>query len=293
MEIEDASPLPRAEPHPEPSGALPPVPGALGKMVILIEFAVLALYWLVPALYPAWNYAGLWSEIGYVLFGVFFATVGVFVLQPLRSHVERVLTTRRNRLLFHGLWAGALALGLFATSTIQLAVPSTGPPSSQWQVQSDPVYTPFGAWPGMSFYYGPAKVYVAVNAVVLGLLGLVAVLWASSLVIGFLHSRSACDTSLPKGRSRRSRIASIAAWGPVGFISGCSSCLPTYAALLAMLAPGAVAGGYDAIPIVPWIGLAGLLYLISLGLTLVALHGFTRPPAGVSPTREQGRWSPC
>ncbi len=293
MEIQNVSPFREAEPNPEPLGALPRVPGLLGQRALLLEFTVLALYWLVPALYPAWNYAGLWSEIGYVLFFLFFATVGVFVLWPLHSHLKRALTTPQNRLVFHGLWVGALALGLFATSTIRLAISSSGPSSNPWQVQWDTVYTPFGAWPGVSFYYGPAQLYVAINAVVLGLLGLVAVLWASSLVLGFRRSRSACDSGLPQGRSRSSRVASIAVWGPIGFISACSSCLPTYAGLLALVAPGAVAGGYEALPIVPWIGLAGLLYLISLGLTLVALHGFTRPLDGWSPKTEQGRWSPC
>ena len=253
-------------------------------MVLLLEFVGLALYWITPALFVSWNYAGVWSDVGYILFLALVATLAWAVLRPLSAHLTRIWGIRRNRLLFHGLWSGTLVAGLVATSLIQFspATPGASPILAQWTT----TYTPFGAWPGLSVDFAPAGVFVAANPPVLLLLGLISVLWASVVVLRLSPVPSSCriPSSPPKGL--RSRLAAVAAWGPIGFISGCPACSPAYLALVGLLAPGTAAAGYAAEPLVPWIGLAGLLFLGSLGLTLLLLRRVTAALTAPSPTDE-------
>ncbi|MCI4353527.1 MAG: hypothetical protein L3K14_09155 [Thermoplasmata archaeon] len=251
------------------------IPGELGRSVLLLEFFALALYWITPALYSSWNYAGTWSDLGYVLFVPLMATLSLAVLRPLPAHLARVWGVRRNRLLFHGLWSGTLVAGLVATSLIQFsaagASAGSGAPLLQWTT----TYTPFGAWPGISIDLASAGVFIAINPPILALLGVVSVLWAAVVVLRLSPPSLTCTTPPAPAKGWRSKVATLAAWGPVGFISGCPACSPAYLALVGLVAPGTAAAGYAAEPLVPWIGLAGLLFLGSLGLTLLLLRRIT------------------
>lgn len=253
------------------------IPGELGATVLLLEFLALALYWITPALFASWNYAGTWSEVGYALFLALMATLALAVLRPLPAHLSRVWGVRRNRILFHGLWIGTLVAGLVATSLIQFSGAGTAANSSGQVLQWTTTYTPFGAWPGISLDFASAGVFIALNLPVLALLGLVSILWAAAVILRLSPPFAACPTPTVPRKGWRSKVATLAAWGPVGFISGCPACSPAYLALLGIVAPGAAAGGYAAEPLVPWIGLAGLLFLGSLGLTLLLLRRVTAP----------------
>lgn len=258
----------RGEPSARP---LEEIPSELGRTVLLMVFLGLALYWITPALFASWNYAGPWSDVGYALFFALMATLALDVVRPLRAHLARARGPRRNRLIFHGLWSGTLVAGLIATSLIQFSAPGQGGPLMQWST----TYTPFGAWPGISLDFASAGIFVAANPPVLALLGLVSVLWAAVVVLRLSPIPATCPTPRAPVKGWRSKIAAVAAWGPVGFISGCPACSPAYLALVGLIAPGTAAGAYAAEPLVPWIGLAGLLFLGSLGLTLLLLRRAT------------------
>ncbi len=264
---------------PPPAAVLPPiprVPSPLGRRVLLFVFLVLIEYWLSPLFFGVQNYAGLWSGIGWLLFAVAVASLIGFVVLPLRPHLRRALSSRRTRALFVAAWGGGAALGLFATNTLQLIGPVSsggGPVQLAWQT----VYTPFGPWTSAWFTVDPIGLVGVFNLEVLTVLGLLSFLWASALVLGPLRVREACAVTPAVDSRRRGRLASAAAWGPFGLISSCPSCAPAYVAWLATVAPGPAMSGYAAIPLVPWISLAGLLFLASLGVTVLVLSRATRP----------------
>ncbi len=265
---------------------LPVVPGALGRTLLLLEFLALFQYWTIPAIFPGWNYAGTWSIVGYVLFAALLPTLVLTVLWPLRRHLAIALATRRARGAFLALSAGAVLLGLFATNALQVV--DFGPVTSSY-VSFDPVYTPFGAWPNLAAYWSYGHLFATVNPAGTAMIAVLSIVWASAMALGFYRSRTGCPVPT---RSTGGRwgvgAATIAAWGPVAFISGCSSCLPLFVAGLGLLAPGAATSLYALSPFVPWIGLSGLLFLLSLGVTLVILYRVTRPPPSRIPGSAEG-----
>ncbi len=257
----------------EPDG-LPPVPGPIGRKLLLFEFLVLVEYWLAPLLFGVQNYAGLWSTVGWALFLLFVSSLFLFVVRPLRPHLSVAFGRPRARPVFYLSWVGSLVLGLFATNTFQLLSPGAAPLGWSWAT----VYTPFGPWTSLAFTLGPLDLAGTLNLEVGLVLGLLGFLWASSLVLGPLAPRPAvCERPAVGEGTGKGRLAAVAAWGPFGLISGCPSCAPAYVAWLSAIAPGPAASGYAAIPLVPWIGLAGLLYLASFGLVILALSRTTRP----------------
>ncbi|HYK92838.1 MAG TPA: hypothetical protein VEY07_02195 [Thermoplasmata archaeon] len=258
--------------------SLPQVPGPVGRKVLLFEFLVLIEYWISPLLFGVENYAGLWSEVGYLLFVGFIASLIGFVVLPLRHHLSAAFRAPHRRLAFYAAWAGAIVLGLFATNTFQFYSGNAGAIPSGVGLSWSTVYTPFGPWSSLTIILAPIQLSGTINAVVVAVLGLLGFLWASALVLGPLRPTTACPTPQVPASGWRARLAPLLAWGPFGLISGCPSCAPAYVAWLAMVAPGPASAGYAAIPLVPWIGLAGLLYLASFGLTLIVIGRSTRPP---------------
>lgn len=263
------------------SGPNPSIPSRLGRRVLLFEGMVLAEFWLSPLLFGIENYAGLWSTIGMILFGMFVLTLVGFVVVPLRRPLREVFLTRARRAGFAGVVGASVLVGLFATNTIQLVSGSGGAgAASQWTT----VYTPFGAWTSLSFQLPALDLSGSLNVEVVGLLLLLGFLWASTLFLGPLRPLASCDRGPVRARGWRARVAPLLIWGPFGLISGCPSCAPAYIAGLALIAPGPATASYAAIPLVPWIGLAGLLYLASFGALLLLLQRTTSPK--VTPERE-------
>ena len=255
---------------PTPGGA--PVPSPLGRKVLLFSFLVLAEYWLAPLLFDISNYAGTWSTVGNVLFVFFLAVLAVFVVRPLVPHLRAALSTGRRHLLFHGLWAGSLALGLAATNLVRFD-PATSPPASLLALSAE---SPFGFSPSVQFTTGPLGLVGGLDVVSVTVLGLLSVLWASAVLMTLARRSVACEV-VPASTGWRARIGSLAVWGPFGFITGCSTCTPVYLAVLGVFAPGVAASGYSSMPLVPWIGFTGLLYLVSFGLIVRLFGRLTRP----------------
>ncbi|HEV2428887.1 MAG TPA: hypothetical protein VGV64_03445 [Thermoplasmata archaeon] len=249
--------------------------------MLLYEFLVLAEYWVAPPLLGIRNYAGLWSDVGVVLFGVFVATLAVFVLWPLRIPLGRALSTRGPRLAFHSVWIGSLVAALFLTNTFQLSRATLA--GAPVQLGATTVYSPFGAWPSLTIYLPRIGLFGTLDAELLTVLGLLAVLGSATLRLFAARATSECPR--PIDRPWRSRIASAMVWSPFGLITGCPACAPAYLALVGLVAPGAPAG-LALVPLVPWVGLAGLLYLGSFALVLYLLRRATEPDP--IPSRSDG-----
>jgi hypothetical protein len=260
----------------EPATEWTAIPTPLGRRVLLFAFVALAEYWVAPLLFDVTNYAGEWSAIGVVLFGFFATVLVVFVLWPLRAHLAKL--TRRNRVWFHALWSGSLLVSLVVTNTLQWTPPlhASGPTVTS----PTTVYTPFGAWTSLAFTAPSTGFSGTLNVEVVTIFGLLAVLWAAAVILAKQKGEAACPRPEAPVSSWRARIAPAVVFGPLGFLTGCPSCAPAYLALLAAVAPGTAASGYSAVPLVPWIGFAGLLYLVSFGLAVYYLGRVTRPREG-------------
>lgn len=260
---------------------LPVVPGPRARKILLFEGVVLVEYWLAPLFFGLTNYAGTWSTIGLVLFGVVVGSVVLLVLLPLRRHLAQATRARRDRLEFHGVWAGAFALGLFVTNTFQLGIHGVSTPAVQWGAVT--VYTPFGAWPSLTVYLPALGFYGTLNGEILSVLALVSVLGASAIRLGVARSRRSCTVPRREDRSWARGVARLAVWSPLGLITGCASCAPLYLAAVGLFVPSAAATGLAPVPLVPWIGLAGLLYLASFGLAIYLIRNATRPAEPPAP----------
>ena len=254
----------------------PAIPGPIARTILLFEFLVLVEYWLAPLFFSIDNYVGIWSAIGAVLFVALIGTLVVTVLLPLRTRLRPATQTRRARATFHGLWLGSVVVGLFATATFRFASAGLLAGSPALQIEWDSVATPFGSWPTLMFSYAPLGLLGALNAEVLSLLGVLSVIWASVVVLGMARPATRCEAP-SRATSPWRRAAALLTWGPLGFMTGCSSCTPLYVAGLGVVAPGSALSAYNAIPLVPWIGLAGLLYVASLAITLRLLARVTDP----------------
>ena len=262
-----------------PSRARVPTPA--GGAVLAFAFLALAEYWLAPPFFGITNIAATWSLIGNLLLLLLAGSVGVTLLVPLVARLRPLLVARRDRALFHGLWVGGLLFSLVATNSIQAGTWGLGAGSGAWET----VYTPFGAWPTLAFSVPPLGFFGFLNVESVTVFGLLAVLWASVLMLD--RARRAARCALPASRPRTwaGRVAAAAVWGPLGFLTSCPSCVPAYLALLGAFAPGLASQGYAAIPLAPWIGLAGLLYLASFVLAAYLLRRLTSPdPAAAEPT---------
>ncbi|MCI4354069.1 MAG: hypothetical protein L3K06_01735, partial [Thermoplasmata archaeon] len=271
----------RSDPE-DRAAARPPIPGPTARTLLLFEFVVLIEYWLAPVFLDIGNYVGIWSDIGVGLFLGLISTLTFTVLWPLRARLAPALAVPRLRFTFHGLWLGSVVVGLFATATFRLASASAFAGAPGLQVQWDAVATPFGAWPTLMFSYAPLDLIGALNAEVLSLLGVLSVVWASVVVLGMARPAARCEApsrAVPRWR----RATALLMWGPLGFMTGCSSCTPIYVAVLGVIAPGSALSAYNSIPLVPWIGLAGLLYVASLAITLRLLRRVT-DDATLAPT---------
>ena len=244
------------------------VPGPIGRGFLAFAFLALAEYWIAPPLLGVTNYAGIWSELGLPLFLLFAGSILAFVVWPLRHWLRAALGTPRRWALFAALWAGAVVAGLLAMHSLQVGEGASGVYAAYTTT-----YGPFGQWTGLAFEIGALSlsgVLVPVDVITLGLLGM---LW-SSLVVITLQTRSAACAIRPTDQPAgwRGQLLAAAVWGPLGFLSSCSACSPAYLAAIGLVAPGLAANGYSMLPLVPWIGFAGLLYLVSYGLVIVQLR---------------------
>ena len=265
----------RSATAPAPGEPLAPVPGPIGREVLLFEFLVLAEYWLAPLLFGVTNFAGEWSLIGNLLFATLVATVVVTIVLPLRRPLATALSTGRRRLLFHGLWAGSLVTGLIATSVLQ-SEPAGA--AGGW-INAGTVYSPFGAWPAVAYGVPSLHFLVTLNLPIVVMLGFLAIIWASAVSIGVARRAAECAVPRVGPSGWRQRLVSVAALGPLGFMTGCSYCPPLYIAGLALVAPDLATQTYASVPLTPWIGFTGLLYLASLGLSTYLLARATARPA--------------
>ncbi len=247
------------------------VPGPLGREVLSFTFIALAEYWLAPAFVDLTNYAGVWSEAGVALFALFVAALLLFAVRPLVGPLTLSLQGGARWGVFLALWAGGILLALVATHSLQWG---EGPRGNY--LGPTTVYTPFGQWTALAFSLAVAPLsgtIVPVDLVTLGLLGF---LWSSAVVLGLEARRRGSCAVRPARGTWGARLAGAFAWGPIGFLSSCSACTPAYLAVLGVLAPGLAANGYAALPLVPWIGFAGLLYLVSFSVVLYQVRSATR-----------------
>jgi len=252
----------------------PEVPSPLVRRVLLFEFVALVEYWVAPLFLGLSNYAGIWSSIGYLLFGVLVATLLIGVLLPLRRHLASAFVKPYRKLAYHAIWTMSLLASLFATGTLQIG--STGPTA----LETATVYTPFGAWPGVGFTLPALHLSGAPNLEVVTMLSLLSILWAGAVVLRFGRPTPSCPVDTEPRPSWGVRVVTAVFWAPLGFMTSCAFCTPVYLAALAALAPGVALAAYNTIPLVPWIGLSGLLGLLSLFCTLHPLRIATaRPPA--------------
>ncbi len=251
------------------------VPSDLGRKVLAFEFVVLAEYWVAPVFLGVTNYAGIWSEIGSALFFVLVGSLLVFVLVPLIPHLRAALGSWKRRLVFHGVWATSLTVGMFVTNILQFV---DGPTSGPILLGQETVYTPLGAWSSLTVYLPGVQLWATFNPEGPTVLFLLGFLSAASIVLGPMRRPAACPTPSPKSTGRKSPLASLGALAPLGFITGCPACSPAYFALLSLLVPGAAVGAYAALPLVPWIGFAGLLFLVGFWLAVRLIERSTSPP---------------
>lgn len=261
-----------------PSPARPehPVPSARGRSILIFLGATLVEYWLAPLFVGLTNFAGLWSTVGNALFVALVAALTLLVLRPLLPYLRWAWPVRGTAPLFAALSVAGLLLGLFGTNTLSLPSGPAGPFGAEWI----PVYTPFGSFPSL-FLTGPLEGVINVEMFVT--LGLLAVLGAAAIVVRRATARTTCRA--PRATVRRgwgARVAWAAVWSPFGFVSSCSVCTPAYLAVVAAFAPGVAASGYSALPLAPWIGFAGLLYLVSLGIVLAFVRRTTAPASGTA-----------
>lgn len=253
---------------------LPAIPGPTARRMLTFEFLALAEYWVAPLLLGVTNYAGIWSDAGIALFVLFTTTLALLVFLPLSRRLVRLREDRRGRFLFHGVWAGAFAAGLFLTNTFQFDV--SGPSSGGVLFGSTTVYTPFGAWPSLTFYVPAAHFFGTLNGEIVTILLMISVLGSAGIRLAYARDARACPPAAERAPWWK-RLASLAVWSPYGLITGCSACAPLYLAMVGLVAPTVAAGGLSKVPLVPWIGFAGLLYLVSFGLALRLLQRSTTP----------------
>ncbi|HEV2519952.1 MAG TPA: hypothetical protein VGX00_04945 [Thermoplasmata archaeon] len=281
----DAEPIEESELPSAPAldpPPLPEVPSRLARRVLLFEFVVLVEYWIAPTLLGVTNYAGVWSDAGILLFAAFVGTLLGLVLWPLRAHLARAMRTRRDRVAFHGVWIAGFVAALFLTDAIQVSAPA--PSASAVVVGATTVYSPFGAWPSLTLYAPGAGLFATIDGEILTVLGLIAILGSAGLRLTLARRSAACPPTRPAGW--RTQLASVAVWSPFGLITGCSACAPAYLSVIGIFAPAA-SSGLRVVPLVPWIGLAGLLYLASFGLSLHLLRKATAPGED-APSDESG-----
>lgn len=273
---------------PDAEERLAVVPGPWARRILAFEFLVLAEYWLSPLFLGISNYAGLWAELGTGLFFVFVASLVGLVLWPLRRHLKAATARRREFWAFHGVWIGALVAAMFLTNTFQLGVPASAPGYSPG-LGLTTVYTPFGAWPSLTVYVPSAHFYGTLNPELLVIVGLTSILGSAAIRLGAHRRAGRCALGEVRADrpGRLARVAAVAVWSPLGLITGCASCAPLYLAAAGLLVPAVADGGLSAVPLVPWIGLAGLLYLASFGLALVLLVRATAPLAPGATTEVQ------
>jgi hypothetical protein len=253
-----------------PAGRAPgrPVPSPQGRLVLTFVFLATLEYWLLPPLLGIDNMAGLWSTVGNLLFAAWVAALVIFVLRPLHPHLLRALERPRAMRNFWAVLLGSTVAALVVTETLRIG-------GGGWSLAPGTVYTPFGATPSLELA-GPME--AALDPVALALAGVLAWLWSAALTLHLdaqYRLRAACALGSDAAKPSVSGAALLASWAPLGWIASCSACLPTYASAVALVFPGAVVAGYAAVPLAPWMGLAGLLYLTSFVLVLTLLRRIT------------------
>lgn len=273
-----------ADPSP---GERAPIPDRSGGRALAFVLLVLAEYWIVPPLVGMTNYAGLWSEIGPVLFGLLIAVLMAVIVRPLLGWLGPLLRPRRRKLLFGGLWAVGWVAGLYATGTLELQAGAGG---GFWAASST-VTTPFGAWPGGAVGAPLDGVQIGLNPPAWTLIAILSFLWSATILIAWVRRPEACDRPevAPSTTPRLGAVLGGLSWAPIGFVSSCAVCTPIYLAPIGLLLPGVASAGYAGSPFVPWIGLSGLLYIGSLTLALVGLRRATRPTRSTEPPDEVDR----
>ena len=137
------------------------------------------------------------------------------------------------------------------------------------------VYTPLGAWPSLTFLVPALRLFGTLNPEILGVLGLVSFLGSSAMLLSLQYSRRVCSTAKQPNSGWPKRIPFLLVWAPLGLVTGCASCAPLYLVAVGLFAPSLVVGGLSGVPLVPWIGFAGLLYLLSLGLAVYLIRRTT------------------
>ena len=257
----------------------PVVPSPLGRKVLTFEFVVLVEYWVAPLFLGVTNYAGYWSDAGVPLFLLLVGSLIVFVFVPLIPHLRGALRSLRNRVIFHGIWSGTFVLMLFTTNIIQF---STGPATPAVLLGTTTVYSPFGAWSSVTMWVPALQLWATWNLEGPTVLLLLSLLSAASVLLGPLSAVRACPIPPRRPRTWAGRFASVGVLAPLGFISGCPGCAPMYFAALATVAPASAESASAAIPLVPWIGFAGLLYLAGFALALYLIRRATDAPPSLA-----------
>lgn len=254
---------------------LPEVPSRWGRRLLAFEFLVLVEYWVAPLFLGITNYAGLWSDIGSVLFVGLASSLVVVIVWPLRVHLRESLTGVRRRALFHAIWIGSFVIGLFTTNILQFV---DGPASGPVLFGQTTIYTPLGAWPSLTIYLPVGQIWATLNIEGPTVLFLLSFLSAAAIVLGSFRPATACPLPKSAGPGRARRAAPVGILAPLGFITSCPGCSPLYFALLALIVPGTLPGATQVIPLVPWIGLAGLVFLFGFWLAIRLISASTRPP---------------
>ena len=254
----------------------PEVPSALGRKVLTFVFIVLLEYFVAPPLFGITNFAGTWSELGNVLFVLLVASLVLFVILPVWSHLRRRMQYRSTRWSFYAILAGAATLGLFVTNTVQILT-DVSSRSVVWGTAT--IYTPLGVWPSVTVYIPGIDLFATLNVETPAIVGLLSLLTAIAFVLGARVPTEPCP--VPSARPRGQRALATAVLVPFGFITGCPACVPTYFATFALISPSVAAGLYSALPLAPWIGIAGLFYLFGFWLAVRLIRRGTRKAWGL------------
>lgn len=258
--------------------ALPAVPSPTGRKVLAFVFVVLLEYFLAPMFFGVTNYAGIWEAIGTVLFFALAVSLLLFVVAPLVPHLQ-VAFQRGARRRFHAVWIAVFGAGLFFTNILQF---SEGPTSGPVLFGEVTAYTPLGAWPTLTIYVPGPGIWASLNLEEPFLLFLLSFLTAAAVSVS---AASSCALAAPRSTQGtwRSRALASLSVGPLGLVSACPTCLPAYLAVLSSFAPSLAWQSWAAIPLVPWIGLAGLLYLLGFWMAIRAIHRVLSPASLAAP----------
>lgn len=262
-----------------------PFPTATGVRILAFVGLACAEYWILPVVVPIGNWVGPWSTLGYLLLGAATVALVVWIVMPVAARLRPAFGLRGARARWAAIFAGVVLGALILTRSVQFG--SVGPENGTVAAIGavGDVATPFGILPGWTLSVPAIGLTGSIDPVSLGTYGVVGFLVASLVVLR--RSSRWCD---PKPRPGTNRWATLlAGWGPLGLVSACPGCSPAYLAVLSSLAPGAFPSLFASIPLTPWVGLAGLVDLASIGCLIALFRNAiarTEPRASPDPRSE-------